>query len=197
MTPAELRERALPQVARSALVCRPIQWRAARAWMRNHKHLSPPAGWLFGVAVYAGDALACVAMLGRPVARRLDNGLTAEVTRVATAKHDPVEHAAGKALAAISRAALALGYTRLVSYTRADEKGTTYRAAGWRPTEITDGGEWSVPSRARRPAEQPCRKVRWEYGPGAAPGIDVALPLPAAECWPRGAQRSLFAAEAA
>lgn len=183
-----------PPVARSQLVCRPIQWRAAKAWMRNHKHLPPPRGWLFGVSVYAGDALACVAMLGRPNARELNNGLTAEVTRVATAKHDPVEHAAGKALAAITRAALSLGHTRLVSYTRADEKGTTYRAAGWRPTAITDGGEWSVPSRARRPAEQPCRKVRWEYGPEAAPAIDVALPLSADECIPHGMQLPLFEA---
>lgn len=134
------------------LVCRPITQRAAFAWVgREHKHLPPPAG---------------------------QNGLTAEVSRAASPKtHEPVPHAASKALAAITRAALALGYTRLVSYTREDEKGTTYRAAGWRPTAIVDGGEWSRPSRSRKAAVQPCRKVRWEYGPDAAPGIDVELPL--------------------
>ena len=32
-------------------------------------------------------------------------------------------------------------------------------------------------SRSSKAAVQPCRKVRWEYGPEAAPAIDVALPL--------------------
>lgn len=171
---------------RRELVVRPIAQRAAFAWVgREHKHLPPPAGWLFGVAVEADGVLCHVAVLGRPTARNLQNGRTAEVTRAASPKtHAPVEHAASKALAALTRAALSLGYTRLVSYTRADEKGTTYRAAGWRPTAITDGGEWSRLSRSRKAAEQPCRKVRWEYGPDAAPGIEIELPLEAAPAQP-------------
>lgn len=165
--------------ARARLRVRPITQSAAFAWLgREHKHLPPPAGWLFGVAVESDGALCHVVVLGRPTARALQNGLTAEVTRAASPKtHAPTPHAASKGLAAITRAALALGYTRLVSYTRSDEKGTTYRAAGWWPTAITDGGEWSRPSRSRKAAVQPCRKVRWEYGPAAAPAIDVALPL--------------------
>lgn len=160
------------------LVCAPITRDAARTWVRrHHKHLPSFVGWLFGVAVKADGEVCCVAVLGRPVARALQDGSTAEVTRVASRSACPVPHAASKALAALARAATALGYTRLVSYTREDEKGTTYRAAGWRPTGITSGGEWSRPSRSRAQAMQPCRKVRWEYGPNAAPAIDVALPL--------------------
>ena len=164
---------------RTRLRVRPITRSAAFAWVgREHKHLPPPAGWLFGVAVESDGALCHVVVLGRPTARALQNGLTAEVTRAASPKtHAPTPHAASKGLAAITRAALALGYTRLVSYVSADEQGTTYRAAGWWPTAITDGGEWSRPSRSRKAAVQPCRKVRWEYGPEAAPAIDVALPL--------------------
>lgn len=161
------------------LVCAPITLEAARLWVRqNHNHLPPPVGWMFGVAVKLDGDVCCVAVLGRPVARRLQDGTTAEVTRVASRRENPVPHASSKALAAITRAAIALGYTRLVSYTREDERGTTYRAAGWRPTAISLGGEWSCASRPRAPAVQPCRKVRWEYGPRAAPAIDVVLPLP-------------------
>lgn len=166
-------------VARARLQCRPIARAEATAWLRaHHRHLPPPAGWLFGVAVECDGALVHVAVLGRPTARALQNGRTAEVTRCASPSGAPATpHAASMALAALARAATALGYTRVVSYTRADERGTTYRAAGWRPTAVTRGGEWSRPSRRRDPAAQPIRKVRWETGPAAAPAIDVALPL--------------------
>ena len=139
---------------RARLRVRPITQRAAFAWVgREHKHLPPPTGWLFGVAVESDGALCHVAILSRPLARKLQDGRTAEVSRAASPKtHAPTPHAASKALAALTRAALALGYTRLVSYTRADEKGTTYRAAGWRPTAITDGGEWSRSSRSSKAA---------------------------------------------
>lgn len=170
------RARELPTPAQQ-LVCRPITRDEAFAWVRaHHRHLPPPAGWLFGVAVECDGEVVHVAILGRPTARALQDGRTAEVTRAASpAASTP--HAASKALAALARAALALGFVRLVSYTRDDERGTTYRAAGWRPVAVTDGGEWSCPSRPRAAAAQPCRKVRWEYGPRAAPAIEVLLPL--------------------
>lgn len=168
------------QLSRAELLCRPVARAEAHAWVKaQHRHLPPTAAG-FGVAVEARGELVHICVLGRPTARALTNGRTAEVTRAASPKtHATTPHAASKALAAITRAALALGYRRLVSYTRSDEKGTTYRAAGWWPTAITRGGEWSRPSRARKSAEQPCRKVRWEYGPDAAPAIDITLPLEA------------------
>lgn len=138
-----------------------------------HSHLSEPRGWLTGVSVVHGEELHCVAVLGRPNARNLQkNGYTAEVTRVAA---DHTLHAASKALAAITRAGLSLGYTRLVSYTLIHEAGTTYKACGWWPTGFTTGGEWSRPSRAREAAKQSCPKVRWEYGPDALPAIELDL----------------------
>jgi len=165
-------------VARAQLRCRPIARAEAAAWLRtHHRHLPPPVGWLFGVAVERSGDLVHVAVLGRPTARALQDGRTAEVTRCASPRGAPTTpHAASMALAALTRAATALGYTRVVSYTRADERGTTYRAAGWRPTAVTSGGEWSRPSRRRGPAAQPIRKVRWETGPAAAPAIALALP---------------------
>jgi hypothetical protein len=155
-----------------ALTVRPLTRDAAFAFVRaHHSHLPvPPASWLFGAGVFDGDRLCCVAIVGRPP-RLLQDGRTAEVTRVAS---DGTEHAASKAVAAVARAAIALGYTRLVSYTRLGEAGTSYRAAGWRVTATTRGGEWSRPSRARKPAAEPGVKVRWETGPNAAPASPEA-----------------------
>jgi hypothetical protein len=145
----------------------PVTRDGAFAWVRQHHSTNPvpPASWLTGCAVYAGGELVCVAILGRPTARRLHDGRTAEVTRCAS--DGRAEHAASMALAAITRAAVALGYRRLVSYRLLGEAGASYRGAGWRVTGLTRAEEWSRPSRARKPAAQPGRKARWEYGPEA------------------------------
>jgi len=145
----------------------PITITAARAHVeRHHSHHHAPVGGLLACAVADGDRLCCVAILSRPVARMLDaQGDVAEVTRVAS---DGTRHAASMCLAAITRAALALGWRRVVSYTILGEAGTSYRAAGWRVTGCSEGGDgWQ--SRKRAPAVQPAVKVRWETGPDALP----------------------------
>lgn len=142
----------------------------ARQWVeRHHSHHHAPRGGLLAVAVHRGDQRVCVAIAGRPVARLLDDGRTAEVTRVASLGGDDARHAASMALGSIVRALRAVGYDRFVSYTILGECGTSYRAAGWHPTAITRGGEWSRENRLRDAAAQPDRKVRWETGARAAP----------------------------
>ncbi|MGW4694046.1 XF1762 family protein [Kitasatospora cineracea] len=72
--------------------------------------------------------LRAVAIVGRPVARHLDDGQTLEVTRTAT---DGVRNANSLLYGTCWRAAKALGYTRLITYTQAGESGASLRAAGW------------------------------------------------------------------
>ncbi|MFB8120565.1 XF1762 family protein [Streptomyces sp. NPDC055962] len=96
------------------------------AWHRHHK---PPAGSIFNVgAADQTGVLRAVAMVGRPVARHLDDGQTLEVTRTAT---DGVRNANSLLYGAAWRAAKALGYTRLITYTQESESGASLRAAGW------------------------------------------------------------------
>lgn len=143
----------------------PLTLTAARRHVhQHHSHLERPQGGLCAVGVADDGQLACVAILSLPRARLL-NGKAAEVIRVAS---DGTRHAASMCLAAITRAGLALGYTRLVSSTLLGEAGTSYRAAGWRPVAIGGGGEWSRDGRERDAAMQPGAKVRWETGPTAA-----------------------------
>lgn len=139
---------------------------------RHHSHHHAPVGGLLACAVAEGDRVCCVAVLSRPVARMLDaRGDVAEVTRVAS---DGTKHVASMCLAAVTRAALALGWRRLVSYTLLGETGTSYRAAGWRCTGIVEASQgWH--SRGGRTIAQGGGKARWETGPDALPESPEAV----------------------
>ncbi len=103
----------------------PMTYRAACAFVRaHHRHHGPPQGHKFSIGLVAGDAtLVGVAMVGRPVARHLDDGRTAELTRLAT---DTTRNACSALLAAAWRTARSMGYQRMITYT------ASLRAAGWR-----------------------------------------------------------------
>lgn len=127
----------------------PITFPAACAFVAMwHRHHEPPQGHKFSVAVADdGDVLRGVAIVGRPVARHLDDALTLEVTRTAT---DGSRNANSMLYAAAWRAARALGYRRLVTYTQAGESGASLRAAGWRVlAERPRRQGWDTPARPR------------------------------------------------
>lgn len=113
-----------------------------------HRHHQPKVGHKFslGVADEKG-VLRGVAMVGWPVARMFQDGLTLEVNRTAT---DGTRNANSMLYGAAWRAAKALGYRRLVTYTQADETGVSLRAAGWRVVaERKAHAGWDRPSRPR------------------------------------------------
>lgn len=115
------------------------------AW---HRHNQPVPGAKFCVGA-ADDlgVLRAVAIVGRPVARHFDDGMTLEVNRVAS---DGTRNTNSMLYGATARATFALGYTRLITYTREDESGASLRAAGWRViAERPSRGGWSTPSRPR------------------------------------------------
>src|SRR6185369_17517305 len=131
----------------------------------HHRHHVEPEGWLFGVAVNDGERVVGVAVVGRPVARMLQNGFTAEVTRVCIVEDletikdgEGIEHSAPVAsmlYSAAWRAARALGYRRLITYTLASETGISIKAAGWREVGKAGGGQWTRPSRPRVETRNP------------------------------------------
>lgn len=145
----------------SGLEVRPISQREAKAYvLAHHRHLKPPAGAKFVVAVQDLEGqIRGVAFAGRPVARMLDDGLTVEVTRVCT---DGARNACSMLYGACARAAAGMGYRRAITYTLPEEGGASLRASGFVDVGRTGGGEWSRPSRVRGAAEQPAAKTRWE-----------------------------------
>ena len=88
------------------------------------------------------------------------------ISRVATVG---AENACSALYGAMARAAKALGYREAWTYTLPDEPGTSLRAAGFMDMGLTDGGEWSRPSRVRAAAVRPERKRRWMRRLGTNP----------------------------
>src|SRR6266511_1671536 len=128
------------------------------AWHRHHR---PPTGHKFSIGVATDDGvLVGVAMVGRPVARLLDDGHTLP-ERVATDGH---RNACSLLYAAAWQAARALGYRRLVTYTQAGESGASLRAAGWRIVAARPPAPgWSRPSRARADhGTDHIARLRWQ-----------------------------------
>lgn len=132
----------------------------AREYVRQmHRHHQAPVGGLFACAVADGERVVGVAIVGRPVARMLQDGFTAEVTRLAT---DGTKNACSMLYAACWRAARALGYRTLVTYILASESGTTLKASGWKLIGEAGGGSWSCESRPRVDKHPLQEKLRWE-----------------------------------
>ncbi len=153
------------------LALRPITLRAANAYIaEHHRHHRPARGCISVVACAAGERLCGVAVIGRPVARLLQDGQTAEVTRCCT---DGTPNACSMLYRAAWRSVKALGYRRLVTYTLPEESGASLRAAGFTLAGEAGGGSWSRPrsGRPRQDARATGKKLRWEIiaTPAATP----------------------------
>lgn len=132
----------------------------ANAFVReHHRHHQPVPGAKFCIGVQSGDSIVGVAIVGRPVARMIDDGWTLEVNRTCT---DGTKNANSALYGACRRAAWALGYRRLITYTLPEESGSSLRAAGWKLMGESGGGSWSRPSRARVDKHPTQKKMRWE-----------------------------------
>lgn len=143
-----------------ALELQPISFREACEFVRRyHRHHLPPQSWVFGLAVNDGKKIVGVIMVDRPVARMLNDGWTLEVRRCVT---DGTKNAASMLYAAAWRAAKAMGYKRLITYTLASENGTSLVAAGWKVLYQTKGGSWNCKSRPRVDKHPTTPKTLWE-----------------------------------
>ena len=125
----------------------PITFEEANAFVAAyHRHHKTMQGCKFCVAVSNTTEVVGVAIIGRPVARRLDDGWTLEVNRCCT---DGTKNACSMLYSAAWKAAKALGYKRLITYTMQEEGGASLRAANWKCLGLRGGGNWNVRSRPR------------------------------------------------
>ena len=140
----------------------------------HHRHHTPVAGHKFSLGVVDGSGcLQGVAIVGRPVNRHLDTGDTVEVNRLCTPEN-AVKNVASMLYAAARRSAKELGYRRILTYIRAEEDGTSLKAAGWRITkERVRESYWHLDeSRTNgkdRQTQMGGKKVRWEAELTSAP----------------------------
>jgi hypothetical protein len=136
----------------------PLSLREANAYVaRHHRHAGEVRGCKFALAAARGEDLVGVALVGRPVARMLQDGWTLEVRRLCTVG---VPNVCSFLYGASWRAARALGYRRLITYTLASERGTSPRAAGFAVVAEVSAESWDRPSRPRDPGD-PQTRLRW------------------------------------
>lgn len=140
---------------------------ARRFVATHHRHHNPPQGGLFAIAIAEKDSEEpCgVVIVGRPVSRFVDDGWTVEVTRLCTLGH---RNACSMLYRAAWRAARAMGYRKLITYTLPEEGGASCRAAGMKCLGEAGGGSWNVPSRPRVDMHPTQTKIKWEITDGNA-----------------------------
>ena len=146
----------------AALTIVPVSLEEANALVEvMHRHHKPVVGHKFSLGVAVGNSIVGVAIVGRPVARGNDDGLTLEVNRCCT---DGTRNACSMLYGAAWRAAKAMGYRRLITYTLPAEGGASLRAAGWTLLGERGGGNWNTPSRPRIDTDELLRgqKLLWE-----------------------------------
>ena len=150
------------------LKLKPCTFRQAQDFVReNHRHNKPPVGHKFSIAVYDGEKLCGVVMVGRPDGRYLDDGETLEVNRCCT---DGTRNACTMLYGAAWRAAKALGYKRIVTYTLKSENGASLRAAGWHCDGEAGGTHWTGERYIQQEIVLDEMKVRWSKETGALNG---------------------------
>lgn len=138
----------------------PIHHAEANAFVaKHHRHHKPTPGHKFSVAVADTDGVVRgVAIVGRPVARNLDDGWVLEVNRCCT---DGTRNACSMLYQAAWRVAKAMGYQKLITYTLPKEGGASLRGAGWKCLGERGGGNWNVKSRPRLNTDEILRGQKW------------------------------------
>src|SRR6266542_4296406 len=139
----------------------PIHLREANVFVaKYHRHNLPVTGCKFALGAAVDGKLVGVAIAGRPVARRLDDGKTLEVLRVCT---DGTRNANSFLYGRVKRIALLMGYEKVITYTLEEESGASLRAVGAQVVGQVQPKEWNVPSRPRESqAGYGKPKLKWE-----------------------------------
>jgi len=142
----------------------PISLRqAAEFTTSHHRHNVGAKGHKFSIGLQdSGGVLVGVATVGRPIARHVDDGQTAEVTRVCVLEGN--RNANSMLYGAACRACKAMGYKSVVTYTLKTESGSSLKASGF----VQDGEVklnktgWNMPNRKRKVQEVSLiPKIRW------------------------------------
>ena len=138
----------------------PVSLAQANEFVRqHHRHHKPVAGHKFSIGCAENGRLCAVAIVGRPVSRYLDDGFTLEVNRLCS---DGTKNACSILYAAAARAARAMGYRKIITYTLDTESGASLRAAGWTNAGLAGGKAWTGSRRPAQPLYPAQMKYRYE-----------------------------------
>jgi hypothetical protein len=157
------------------LALKPVPAHSVRSFIaRNHAHCGVPVTWRFHQAVYNGATLIGVAVVGNPVAPALMHRGIVEVNRLCVRRDLAAAlrwNAASMLYGWCAREAELRGWQQIITYTRADEPGTSLTAAGWKREATIRGRGWHSGRRRRSNRNSWIDKVRWSrpLAPTSAP----------------------------
>lgn len=138
----------------------PITLKEANFFVQqHHRHHKPVTGHKFSVAASDGEKIVGVAIVGRPVSRYLDDGLTLEVNRLCT---DGTKNACSFLYSAAWRAARNMGYKKLITYILESENGSSLKASGWKCIGKAGGERWTGKRRPEVDLYPAQMKLRFE-----------------------------------
>lgn len=146
--------------AKDKLVVKPITFREANEFVKQfHRHHGGVTGCKFCIALYESNWLVGVAICGRPVSRRLDDGLTLEINRCCVL--DGYKNACSMLYGRCCKIAKAMGYTKAITYTLVSENGASCKASNFENKGVAGGLHWSG-CRNRKIKSPEEMKIRWE-----------------------------------
>ena len=144
----------------------PITLREANTFVeRFHRHNKKTQGHKFSVGAVYGEELVGVAIVGRPVARKLDDGFTTEITRVCV-KDEAPKNTCSFLYGRCWRIWQQMGGLRMITYTLQSESGASLRASDWKILGETKnwnpGKGWTTRADREWQPVHSEKKYRWE-----------------------------------
>jgi hypothetical protein len=142
----------------------PLTLREANEFvLLHHRHNKPTRGCKFCIGAEEDGKLIGVSIVGRPLARPLDDGFTAEVLRLCTNPDSP-KNTCSFLYGRSWRIWQQMGGTRMVTYTLQSESGSSLKGAGWKIVgNLKPRTGWSSSTRTREHQDvYQQAKFRWE-----------------------------------
>ena len=122
------------------LQIRPISIHDANIFVEKyHRHHGKKTGCRFAISVWGGQQFHGVAICSNPVARRADDGLTLEVSRLCT---DGTYNVCSMLYGACARIAKEMGFKKIQTYILESETGTSLKASGWKEEGTAGCESW-------------------------------------------------------
>lgn len=151
----------------------PLTLREANDFVeRHHRHSARTSndGGKYAIGLDADGVLVGVAIVGRPVARLLQQAGTAELLRLCTSPEAP-KGSASKLYSRAKRIWQLMGGTRIVTYTLKNESGASLRGAGIREASAeVKPQQWTREARPREERDiYEQAKLRWDEDLPAVP----------------------------
>ena len=132
----------------------------------HHRHNKKTAGHKWGTGLMYKDELVGVAIVGRAIARHMDEKYTVEILRLCIKDPAP-KNACSFLYSKVWRIWQTMGGKKIITYTLDEESGASMRAVGWKKagttTPVKEGKGWT--NRGKGRVWQPVNsklKYRWE-----------------------------------